>query len=260
MIFKQIRSATSVITYAQKRFLIDPMLAKQGTYPAVSDTISTGKGNPDCELPCSVESLFDVDAVIVTHLHFDHFDEIAARVLPKDLTVFSQSEEDAQKIRERGFKDVRVLKANGTRFYDITLFKTPCDHGMSNAVTAFFCNEIRFDMTACGVVFAAQGEKNFYLTGDTVFYDGVIQTVRDHRPDVIAVNAAGAQYPLGHAIIMNQYDILALMRTFPAVDVIATHVEGVSHAAVTRALLKQFAKEKALCKLHIPADGQCLSF
>lgn len=64
------------------------MLAKQGTYPAVPDTTSTGRGNPDCELPCPVEDLFNVDAVIVTHLHFDHFDDAAAELLPKQLTVF----------------------------------------------------------------------------------------------------------------------------------------------------------------------------
>ena len=99
MQFQQIRSATSIVTFAGKRFLIDPMLAKQGTYPAVPDTTSTGRGNPDCELPCPVEDLFNVDAVIVTHLHFDHFDDAAAELLPKQLTVFSQNEEEAKIVR-----------------------------------------------------------------------------------------------------------------------------------------------------------------
>ena len=85
MKFQQIRSATSIVTFAGKRFLIDPMLAEQGTYPSVPDTTSTGRGNPDCELPCPVQDLFNVDAVIVTHLHFDHFDEAAARQKVADL-------------------------------------------------------------------------------------------------------------------------------------------------------------------------------
>ena len=96
MKFQQIRSATSIVTFAGKRFLIDPMLAKQGTYPAVPDTTSTGRGNPDCELPCPVDALFNVDAVIVTHLHFDHFDDAAAKLLPKTRPIFAQNESDAE--------------------------------------------------------------------------------------------------------------------------------------------------------------------
>jgi len=63
MKFQQIRSATSIVTFANRRFLIDPMLSAQGTYPAVPDTTSTGRGNPDCDLPCPIQDLFNVDAV-----------------------------------------------------------------------------------------------------------------------------------------------------------------------------------------------------
>ena len=44
MKFKQIRSATSIVTFGSKRFLIDPMLAQQGAYPEVPFTTSTGRG------------------------------------------------------------------------------------------------------------------------------------------------------------------------------------------------------------------------
>lgn len=123
MKFHQIRSATSIVHFGGKRFLIDPMLADQGAYPEVPETTSTGRGNPDCDLPCPVESLFDVDAVIVTHLHFDHFDEVAAKVLPKALTLFSQSEEEAQILRGKGFDDVRVLSGEGIAFDGVRLYR-----------------------------------------------------------------------------------------------------------------------------------------
>ena len=85
MLFKQIRSATSIVTFAGKRFLIDPMLAPANTYPIVPDAPVCGPGNPTIELPCSIESLFNVDAIVVTHWHFDHFDEMAMRHLPKNI-------------------------------------------------------------------------------------------------------------------------------------------------------------------------------
>ncbi len=88
----------------------------------------------------------------------------------------------------------------------------------------------------------------------------MVDAVNKFSPSVVAVNAAGAQFPLGHALIMNQYDVLALMQTFPELNVIATHVEGVSHATVTRKLFKNFAQSHSLSKLSIPDDGECLEF
>ena len=114
---------------------------------------------------------------------------------------------------------------------------------------------------ASGIVFKSASEQNvFYLAGDTVYYSGVVDTIKKYAPDIIAVNAAGAQAPKGHALIMNEYDIWALMQDFPQIQVIATHVEGVSHATVTRQSLREFAEAKGLQKLFIPADGEVLSF
>lgn len=259
MQFQQIRSATSIVTFAGKRFLIDPMLARQGTYPAVPDTTSTGRGNPDCELPCPVEDLFNVDAVIVTHLHFDHFDDAAAELLPKQLTVFSQNEEEAKILSGYGFKDVRPLHEEGDDFHGITLYRTDCDHGSSSLVTMDGYKACGFSEKASGVVFESPVEKTrFYLAGDTIYCQYVIDAVEKFHPGIIAVNAAGAQFPLGHLLIMNQYDIRSLIQRFPKLVVIATHVEGVSHATVTRKKLRDFAIANNLEKLLIPNDGETI--
>ena len=41
-------------------------------------------------------------------------------------------------------------------------------------------------------------------------------------------------------------------------EVIATHLDGVSHATVTSESLRAFAKEEALSKLRIPAQGETI--
>ena len=120
MLFQQIRSATSIVSFGGKRFLIDPMLAPANTYPIVPDAPVCGRGNPTIELPCRPEDLFDVDAYIVTHWHFDHFDEVAMRILPKDIPLFAKNEKEAQASREIGFTDVRVLKEEGIEFRFLT--------------------------------------------------------------------------------------------------------------------------------------------
>lgn len=261
MKFKQIRSATSIVTFGSKRFLIDPMLAQQGAYPEVPFTTSTGRGNPDCPLPCSVESLFEVDACIVTHLHFDHFDEVAIKGLPRALPLFCQSEDDASVLKGYGFSDVRVLTEQGLDFGGVTLYRTSCDHGASCLVTQHFYRKAGFGPEACGVVFESALEpERFYLAGDTIYSVEVNEALARFTPALIAVNAAGAQYPQGHLLIMNQYDVMALMEAYPELEVIATHVEGVSHATVNRPMLRAFAAEHGLTKLHVPDDGQELSF
>ena len=261
MKFQQIRSATSIVTFGGKRFLIDPMLGPANEYPAVPDAPVAGTGNPTYDLPCPVESVLDVDAVIATHLHFDHFDEVAMNVLPKALPLFCQSEEEAAFLRTKGFEDVRVLSCEGTEFEGVTLFKTECDHGTSDEVTAMGYKMMQMSGEACGLVFKSEKENlTFYLAGDTVYCPFVDEAIARYMPQVIAVNAAGAQFPLGHALIMNQYDVQCLMQNHPNLDVIATHVEGVSHATVNRPLLRQFAEVKKLHRLYIPDDLETLSF
>ncbi len=261
MQFQQIRSATAIVTFAGKRFLIDPMLAPANTYPIVPDAPVCGRGNPTIDLPCSIESLFNVDAIIVTHWHFDHFDEVAMQCLPKTIPLFTQNDEEAALTRAKGFQDVRVLTENGVTFGNITLYKTPCDHGSGDLVTEHVYMALQITDQACGIVFKSASEQNvFYLAGDTIYYSGVVDSIKKYSPDITAVNAAGAQAPKGHALIMNEYDIWALKNDFPELKIIATHVEGVSHATVTRQSLKEFAKEKHLVDLYVPDDGTTLTF
>ncbi|MCI4060254.1 MBL fold metallo-hydrolase, partial [Bacillus cereus] len=87
------------------------------------------------------------DAVIVTHLHYDHWDEAAKELLPKDIKLFSQNEEDAAEIRNAGFKNVEVLTKD-TVFEGIQLIKTKGEHGRGEI--------LKLAGLVCGVVFKHQ--------------------------------------------------------------------------------------------------------
>lgn len=264
MKFQQIRSALSVVEFAGVRFLIDPMLAPKNAYPVIPLTCVTGEGNPTTDLPVALETLFDVDAVIVTHLHFDHFDDAAREALPKTLVLFAQSETEAETLRGYGFRDVRVLREEGVEFEGVRLYRTECEHGAGDLVTSDAYDAAGSAAEACGVVFEATERARkpeafrFYLAGDTVFCEYVEEALAKFEPAVIAVNAAGAQFPKGHLLIMNEYDVLTLMRRHPDVTVIATHLDGVSHATVSSDSLRTFARENGLEKLRIPAQGETI--
>lgn len=94
MKIQQIRNATLIITYADKRFLIDPWLMPKDFMEGFENCANSEVRQPRVELPIPVEEIVDVDAVVLTHFHPDHWDEIAAKALNKDLPFFVQSEVD----------------------------------------------------------------------------------------------------------------------------------------------------------------------
>ena len=122
MKFEQIRNATIVLEYADKKFLVDPWLAPQGsngTFKELgmqSEAICAEHNElamPICSLPKSVaEILNGVDYYIITHIHPDHIDMYPDGTVGKDLNhntpVFVQNKDDAEVLKKSGFTDVQV--------------------------------------------------------------------------------------------------------------------------------------------------------
>ena len=134
MIFQQIRNATSIITFAGKKFLLDPFLADQGALPPVPSRLNAAP-NPLVPLPLPIDVIVAVDAVVVTHMHhFDHFDEAARKAVARDIPVFVQSEKEALDMRAMGFTAVTALTEAGVGFGGITLYRTDALHGRGEAV------------------------------------------------------------------------------------------------------------------------------
>ena len=79
--FQHIRNATGKIIYNDLSILVDPILCPKGTYPGfdVADSLERKKmRNPLLELPITVEEILkDLEAVILTHTHSDHWEEHA---------------------------------------------------------------------------------------------------------------------------------------------------------------------------------------
>ncbi|EOP91873.1 UPF0173 protein yddR [Bacillus cereus HuB4-4] len=249
----QIRNATIVVEYAGKRFLIDPMLAEKGTYPPFPNSPRQDQNNPLVSLPVSVENIINnIDAVIVTHLHLDHFDEAAQRILPKDIKLFVQNEEDATEVRNAGFKNVGVLQED-TIFEGIQLLKTKGEHGRGEI--------LKLAGLVCGVVFKHQSEKTLYVAGDTVWYDEVQKVIDTHKPEIIVVNGGDNQFFEGGSLIMDKEDIYKVYKAAPNSQVIVVHMEAVNHWNLSREELKSFINEKGISStVSVPDDGESYTF
>ncbi|MNF28917.1 metal-dependent hydrolase [compost metagenome] len=257
---QQIRNATVKISYADTTFLIDPMLAKKGSYPGFENTYRSYLRNPLVELPFSTDDLIKgVDAVIVTHTHLDHWDDAAQKLLPKDLPLFVQNAADARTIRAQGFQDVRILSEK-TEFGGVTLSKTGGQHGTDQMyalpAVAEFLGE------AMGVVFQAPGHKTLYLAGDTIWRNEVDQALARYNPEVIVLNAGYAQLSdFDGAIIMGKEDVLRATQAAPNATVVAVHLDAINHMALSREALKKYVEEQGISdRVQIPEDGAMLQF
>ncbi|MEC0271940.1 MBL fold metallo-hydrolase [Peribacillus frigoritolerans] len=257
MYIKQIRNATIVVDYAGKKFLIDPMLAEKGAYPPpelgpASNAPQGDQNNPLVSLPTSIENIISVDAVIVTHLHSDHWDDAAKAALPKEIKIFAQNEEDATEIRNAGFQNVEALQED-TVFEGIKIIKTKGQHGRGEILNLIGL--------VSGVIFKHSTEKTLYVAGDTVWYEGINEEIDTHKPEIIVVNAGDNQFIQGGSLIMGKDDVYEVNKAAPNAKIIAVHMEAIHHWTLSREELKSFINEKGISSnILVPDDGESYSF
>lgn len=265
----QVRSTTIIIEYADKKFLIDPMLAQKGTMGSFGE-YPRGDKNPLYELTTDLETIFDVDAVLVTHLHPDHFDQKATELIPKDMPIYVQNESDQQQVQSYGFKNVIAIN-DVVKVGDISLIKTECQHGETPELAAAIGE-------SAGFVLKADNEKTVYITGDTVWYDGIEKTLNEYKPDIVIAYAGANTLHSDNGLIleggidltgfngdlrliMDENDVFAIHQALPSARIISTHMESLNHWILSREELRDFSEKNNFSDvLDIPLDGETLEY
>lgn len=238
---------------------MDPFLAQKGRYPGFPGTANAELKNPLVDLPVKPESLFDVDAVLVSHLHADHWDEAAVEILPKGIKILSQNKDDATVIKSQGFTNVEALP-DIQSFNGVNITKTYCQHGTD---TAYAVPEIAgFLGYPSGFYFSAEGEKSIYFLGDTLLIDEVVSNLKKWKPDFVVINAGYASFEKDQLgpVTMGKEDVEKDHNLLPDATIFVMHMEAVNHCVLTRKELKDFVSEKGIQeKVIIPEDGQSIS-
>ncbi len=257
--YQHIRNATAKIKIGDKTFLIDPYLAPQGAYAGFEGTVNSQQRNPVIPLPENTANIIQgVDAIIVTHTHDDHWDEVAQKVLPKHLPVFVQNAGDAKTIRAQGFKDVRVLGQH-TAFGNVQLSKTGGQHGTDEMYAIPQLAELAGD--AMGVVLQAPDSQTVYIVGDTIWNHHVEHALAKFKPQVVVMNTGFAKLQnFNDSIIMGTADVKKMRQVMPKAKIVTVHMDAVNHTTVSSQNMRDFVKQHGLNAVFVPNSGEVLKF
>lgn len=246
-----LRNATQILQVNGKNILIDPMLAPKHFYPPFERT-GTETRNPTIDLPIDAEELelliAKTDAVLLTHLHLDHWDDLAKELLPKDITLFCQPA-DVEAIRQAGFINVQAIEES-LIWNEIGFNRTGGQHGVG---------EIGKMMGIVSGYVIRHEQETLYIAGDTIWCEEVKAALDQYQPDRIVLNGGAARFVAGEPIVMDTQDIFKVAAEMPASKIYVVHLEAVSHVSESRAFIKAAFAEHGLSeRCFVPEDGAFL--
>ena len=201
MHIRLLRHATLAVSLHGVNLLVDPMLSRAGAMDPVANAANQRR-IPLVELPVTEGELStlleQIDAVLVTHIHRDHWDAAAIELLPRNIPILCQPENE-EAIRKAGFSLVIPIEAE-YQWRDIVFHRTSGQHGTG---------EIGKQMgVVSGFVLQAPDEPTLYIAGDTIWCTDVLLALEKYEPDVIVVNAGAAQFLTGDPITMTAQDVV----------------------------------------------------
>lgn len=225
-----LRHATLIIEWGAHKILVDPMLSHKDALDTVPNAANTRR-NPLTDLPISDAELATlletIDAVIVTHLHRDHWDVAAQQLVPKHLPLFCQPE-DVEKLTAQGFTQLIPVHTS-TTWEGIRIARTGGQHGTG---------EIGKLMAPVSGFVLEEGADRLYIAGDTIWCEEVKAALDQYQPTDTIVNAGAAQFLTGDPITMTAEDVLQVLQHPAQTRVTAVHMEAINHCYLTKEMLK----------------------
>jgi L-ascorbate metabolism protein UlaG (beta-lactamase superfamily) len=246
-----IRHGTSLLDLGGKRILVDPMLSDAGAMPPIPLTAHRVR-NPLIPLPMSVADLIGgIDAVLLTHYHFDHFDAEAARSLPKDLPFFCQPG-DAGKLRRKGFLRVRAIDGS-VEWNSLVIKRYQASHGEGFPLKAL--------MGKSSSYFIQAKAESLFITGDAVFDPSLERSLREAQPGLILANFGAARFLWGKPITLAADGVGRIRRLLPGCAIIAVHMDAINHCGLSKEELRRSIADSGLAgDVAIPREGEALTF
>jgi L-ascorbate metabolism protein UlaG (beta-lactamase superfamily) len=157
-------------------------------------------------VPLDTSGLRRIDAVLVSHVHFDHLDLPSLRLLGRDVTVILPV--GAQRLL-RGFTDVRdVDVGDEVRIGDVTIHATPAEH-----------DSARMLRSTPALGYLLSGSKHVYFAGDTDLFEGMSALSGSLDLALLPVAGWGSKVGPGHLDPLRAAQSLRLLKPRLAVPI-----------------------------------------
>jgi L-ascorbate metabolism protein UlaG (beta-lactamase superfamily) len=210
---------TALIEIGSMRLLTDPTFDPPGAYrdtPIPFDKL-TGPA-------LSREQLGRIDAVLLTHdQHIDNLDH-AGRAMLSGVPATYTTPAGAVRLggQSRGMAPFETIKITGGQGEQLWLTATPARHGpvgiepISGAVTGFLLG-------------VDQPGDTLYVSGDTVWYEGIAEIARQFSPRVVMLFTGSAQPRGRFHMTMDSNDAIEAAHAFSDARIVTVHNEGWGH-------------------------------
>lgn len=241
--FVHVRHSTSIIKIGNKEILIDPMLSPIESLPTVK-TVNNELKNPRTELPFNTDNMVKkVNCLLLTHLHFDHFDKEAVATLSKKIPVFC-SKTDVKGIKKAGFLMIHPI-TNEYEIDGIKIIQYPAIHGEGI---------LKYMMGKGSSYLIEYKGFRIFLTGDCLLTSTLKNNLIQTKPDIVIANAGAAKLKFGKPITMSIKDIQEISKILTGSEILVVHLDAINHCTETRAYCKEQIRDYP--NIYIPNDGE----
>jgi L-ascorbate metabolism protein UlaG (beta-lactamase superfamily) len=212
---------TALIEIDGFRLLTDPTFDASGTsyqLPHVKLEKLTGPA-------LSAEAVGRVDAVLLSHdQHSDNLDNSGKDFL-KDVPRVLTTSAGAKRLggHAEGLAPWAVTELKGKDGSALTVTATPARHGPAGI------EPLSGDVIGFVLASAKAGSRPVYISGDTVWYDGVAEVARRFKAGVVLPFAGAAQTRGPFHLTMDTNDTIETARAFPDAVIVPVHTDGWAH-------------------------------
>jgi L-ascorbate metabolism protein UlaG (beta-lactamase superfamily) len=211
---------TALIEIDGFRLLTDPTFDAPGAYPLPHVTLEKLSGPA-----LSAEAIGKVDAVLLSHdQHADNLDHAGRDFLKQAKRVLT-TVVGAKRLggHTEGLAPWATTELTAEDGRALTITAAPARHGPAG-IEPLAGDVIGFVLTS-----AKPGSRPVYISGDTVWYDGVAEVARRFRAGVVLPFAGAAQTRGPFHLTMDTNDTIETARAFPDAVIVPLHSDGWAH-------------------------------
>ncbi len=171
------------------------------------------------------DAVGSVDAVLLSHdQHADNLDNSGRDFLKSAKRVLT-TRAGAKRLggHAEGFAPWDSAELSGADGRSLTVTATPARHGPAG-IEPLSGDVIGFVLTS-----RKKGSRPIYITGDTVWYDGVAEVARRFKAGVVLPFAGAAQTRGPFHLTMDTNDTIETARAFPDAVIVPLHTDGWAH-------------------------------